>query len=304
MMHRTDRLSAAVQALRKPDKEKEPEFTRRYQALMRHYGLKAQKIRAGKANENGDVEQRHHRFKRALEQSLLLRGNRDFATREEYEGFLRKLFAQLNSGRRSKFSKELKTLKSLPPKRLDDHTIFTVNVGQGSTIRIQKKVYSVHSRLIGEQVKVRLYADYLEVWYAQKRIETIPRVRGSRKHYIQYRHIIDWLIRKPGAFENYRYRQDLFPSSRFKMAYDCLKDCNPSLANKEYLKILKLAAKESETDVDQALRWLMDNDLAITFEAVESAAITNRVIPRITEVKIDEVDLKHYDILLAEEVRQ
>ncbi len=298
--HRTDRLSAAVQSLGKT----EAEFTRRYQALMRHYGLGAQKIRAGRANENGDVEQRHHRFKRALEQSLLLRESRDFDSRTEYEEFLHKLFAQLNAGRRDRFSEELKTLKSLPAKRLDDHTVFTARVGPGSTVRIQKKVYSVHSRLIGEKVKVRLYADYLEVWYAQNRIETIPRIRGGRKHHIQYRHVIDWLVRKPGAFENYRYRQDLFPSGRFKMAYDFLKDRNPSVANREYLRILKLSARESETGVEEALGRLIDNDLPITFEAVEAAVMTNRFIPRITEIEIDEVDLKRYDTLLEAEVCQ
>ncbi len=81
---------------------------------------------------------------------------------------------------------------------------------------------------------------------------------------------MDWLVRKPGAFENYRYRQDLFPSGRFKMAYDFLKDRNPSVANREYLRILKLSARESETGVEEALGRLIDNDPPITFEAVEA----------------------------------
>jgi hypothetical protein len=45
-------------------------------------------------------------------------------------------------------------------------------------------------------------------------------LRGRRKHRVDYRHIIDWLVRKPGAFENYRYRDELFPTSRFRMAFD------------------------------------------------------------------------------------
>ena len=79
-MHRTDRLSAAIQKLDKPGRD---EFTRRYRALLRHYGLSGQKIQTGKAYENGDVEQRHHRLKRAFEQALLLRCSRDFTTRDE-----------------------------------------------------------------------------------------------------------------------------------------------------------------------------------------------------------------------------
>ena len=59
-------------------------------------------------------------------------------------------------------------------------------------------------------------------------IRSLERLRGQGKHKIQYRHVIEWLLRKPGAFENYRYREDLFPTSRFRMAYDWLKErCAP-----------------------------------------------------------------------------
>lgn len=295
VMHRTDKLSSAVQKLDKPGAD---EFTRRYRALLRHYGLEGQKIQAGKANENGDVEQRHHRLKRAVEQALLLRGSRDFASRDEYELFLGKLLSQLNAGRRVRFEEELKVIRSLPAKRTDDYTLFKVKVRPNSTICIKKNVYSVHSRLIGEQVNVRLYADHLEVWYAQRQVEKIPRLRGEGKHHIQYRHIIDWLVCKPGAFENYRYRDDLFPTSRFKIAYDYLRDHRRSRANKEYVKILNLAAKESEIGVDDAIRWLIDQDQPISFDAVESIVITNQRIPRATDIAIDEVDLCLYDNLL------
>jgi len=295
-MHRTDRLTAAVHNL---DKTGRAEFTRRYRALLSHYRLVGQKIQTGRPNENGDVEQRHHRLKRAVEQALLLRCSRDFASRKEYELFLQTLFKQLNSGRRKRFDEELDVLKSLPEKRLGDFTTYKVNVRGSSTILIKKNVYSVHSRLIGEQVKVRLHAEYLELWYAQRMIEKIPRIRGEARHRIQYRHIIDWLVRKPGAFENYRYRDDLFPSSRFKMAYDYLKDHHSTRGTKEYLKILDLAAKESEAGVDDALRWLMDQDQPISFDAVEVILMTNQRIPQITDVEIDEVDLNLYDNLLT-----
>jgi hypothetical protein len=62
----------------------------------------------------------------------------------------------------------------------------------------------------------------VEVWYGQRKVEDVPRLRGRSKHRIDYRHIIEWLVRKPGAFENYRYQEDLFPTSRFRMAYDAL----------------------------------------------------------------------------------
>ena len=294
-IHQTDRLSAGVQKTTNPE-----EFTQRYNGLLKHYGLQGRKIQTGKANENGDIEQRHNRFKRAVKQSLMLRGSRDFINREEYEQFLKKLFMQLNSGRRDRFEEELKVLRRLPKCHLDSCKCLQVKVGPSSTIHVNHNTYSVNSRLIGEWVKIRLYAGHLELWYAQRCIEKIPRLRGERKHHIQYRHIIDWLVRKPGAFENYRYREDLFPTHRFRVAYDFLKRSNPNRSNKEYLKILHLAARENESLVDAALDFLIDKEKAITIEAVEALVKSEQKITSAKDVCIDKVDIKAYDALIEE----
>ena len=292
--HRTDRLTAAVQ---KPDRPEE--FTRRYGALLNHYGLEGDKTQAASPNEIGDVEQRHYRFKKALDQALMLRGSRDFTSRDEYAAFMRKLFSQLNSGRRDRLAEELKVLRRLPERRLESCKRLRLRVGPSSTIRVNHNVYSVHSRLNGEMVEVRLHVEHLEVWYAQRCVEKIPRLRGEGKHRIQYRHIIDWLVRKPGAFENYRYRNELFPTHRFRMAYDYLKQSQPARASKQYLKILHLAARESEIAVDDALRTLIDQEMPITFELVEAMVHSEELIPPPTELNIPEVDLTAYDALLA-----
>ncbi len=295
-IHRSDRVSAAVQEIGKGG---EPEFTRRYQALLRHDRVKGQKIQPGKPNENGDVEQRHHRVKQAVKQSLLLRGSHDFSSREEYATFLRELFNQLNAGRRDRLIEESAVLRSLPLKRLDDSTIFHVNVGPSSTIRIRKNVYSVHSRLIGERIEVRLFADSLEVWYAQKRVETLPRLYGSGQHRIHYRHSIEWLRRKPRAFEQYRYLSDVFPTSRFRMAYDTLKSQSPTRAHKEYLGMLYVAAQKSEWGVDEALRQLLEQRASISVEAVEARLGASEQQPaQAPKVVVDEIDLGLYDTLL------
>jgi hypothetical protein len=99
----------------------------------------------------------------------------------------------------------------------------------------------VNSRLIGEQVESRLSADTVEVWYGGQKVENMPRLRGRSKHRIDYRHIIEWLVRKPGAFENYRYREDLFPTSRFRMVWDALREHAPLRSHKHYLEILQVA---------------------------------------------------------------
>jgi len=126
--------------------------------------------------------------------------------------------------------------------------------------------YSVNSRLIGQMVEVRLYVGHLEVWYGQKKVEALPRLRGRNQHRVNYRHVIDWLVRKPGAFADYRYQADLFPSSLFRVAYDRLKSHYAGGADKQYLKILELAAKESEALVEAAIGRLCDLDQTLSFE--------------------------------------
>jgi hypothetical protein len=294
--HQTDRLTAAVHnALH------QEEFTQRYQALLRHYGLTGRKSQAASPNENGDVEQRNHRLKKAVQQALLLRGSFDFDTIEQYRLFLDNLFARLNRGRRERFLEEQRVLRSLPERRLENCTRLEATVSGASTIRVNNIVYSVESRLIGETMQIRLFADHLDVYYAQKRVDTLPRLRGKSRHLINYRHVIDQLQRKPGAFENYRYREEMFPGSCFRLAYDELKERHTQqVAAREYLKILALAAKESEAGVAAALAELCGRQ-PVTAEAVEMLVRTQQLPTPVTDVGIATVDLANYDRLLSME---
>src|SRR5260370_35264933 len=110
LLHRTDRMTAAINNL-----TEQADFQKDYQTMLRHYNLEGRKIQTGQPNENGDVEQRHDRSRRALEQALLLRGSRDFAAVEGYGGCLGKPFAQLNSGRRRRLIEEREVVR--PPTR-------------------------------------------------------------------------------------------------------------------------------------------------------------------------------------------
>lgn len=291
-IHQTDNLTAAI--YKECNKK---EFTVRYKTLLNHYDLIGKSIQAGHGNENGDIEQRHNRFKKAVEQALMLRGSYDFLSIEEYQNFLNKIFDQLNSGRQKKFLEELKILKPLPKIRIDDFKEFKLTVGPGSTIQVAHNTYSVDSKLIKEDIKVRLKADSIEIYYGNKKADEFPRVRGEKKHFIQYRHIIDTLIRKPGAFENYRYREDLFPSTNFRMAYDYFRRINSNNASKKYLKILHLAAKEGENKVDNALRLLFNKEKDISLDAVKKIVLSDNPVSLKTEVTVLEVELKAYDEL-------
>ena len=296
--HRTDSLSAAVNNLSDLN-----EWTDRYRALMDHYGLRPSHNYPGRAHENGDVEQSHHRFKSAVEQELILRGSRDFATRQEYENFLRTVLRRRNSLRAEALSQELAVMKTLPSLKVEDYTKEKGKISRNSTITVRHNVYSVDSRLIGEAVEVRVYAEHLEVWYSGQKVQEMPRLRGEGKHLVNYRHIIDSLVRKPGAFAAYRYQTDLFPTIMFRVAYDYLTEHAPATADRQYVRILYLAAKEGQDKVETILRHLADRGEPITEARVSELVGSVEARPS-WQVEVDHVELTTYDLLLGKGAEQ
>ena len=294
--HRSDRLSAAVNNL-----SDQKEFTDRYCALMNHYELAMEKIQARQAHENGDVESSHRHFKKAVEQAMMLRGSRNFADLVQYEQFLQQVVDDRNAGRKKRFGEEQSQLRRLPEARIASSRRETARVNSGSLVHVQSNAYSVDSRLIGERVEVRIHADHLEIWYAQRRVDRFPRLRGRGKHLVNYRHVIDSLVRKPGAFENYRYREDLFPTTRFRMAYDALREARAAKAAvREYLEILRLAARESEAEVDEALRALTAGDRPPSADRVRELLVTQRPVAPATDVTVCQPDLTAFDQLFED----
>ena len=288
--HLSDNLTAAVQNL-----TPKGEFKVRYKELMNAFGMTARTTQPSSPNENGDVEQRNYRFKKAVSQALMLRGSRDFDSVEEYEKFLHKLLTKLNSSRAKLVEEEIACLKALPERLLADYTLRQVKVTKFSTVRINKCCYSVPSRLIGETVEAKVYEDKIEIMYGQKKILQFSRMRGNCKFSIDYRHIIESLRRKPGAFGHYRYQEGLFPSSIFRMAYDALKSSNPKSADKQYIEILYQAAMNGEESVERCLRKLLGIG-EISLEGVQKMlGLGFNQSSKIEDITILAPDLKAYD---------
>src|SRR5229473_5423859 len=241
--HRTDHLSAAVKTAGKAQAK---DWTLRYAALMVHYGMQPTKNNVTIAHENGDVEQSHHQFKRAVDQALRVRASRDFPNREAYERFLQDLVRSRNLKRSVAFAQEREALAPLPTTALSPCQEMRVTVSQFSTIQIKANVYSVPSRLIGTSVLVRVRAETLEGYVGSTVVFTMPRLIGKQQHRIDYRHVIWSLVRKPGAFAAYRYRDDLFPTTTFRLAYDRLTSSGIQRADRDYVRLLHLAATTGE----------------------------------------------------------
>ena len=128
-------------------------------------------------------------------------------------------------------------------------------------------------------------------------------MRGRTNYRVDYRHIIDWLVRKPGAFASYRHREHLFPSSHFRRIYDLLKDLAPRRCDRRYLEILELAAKEGEARVENALRLLLQTDTGkhtiVNRESFREFLDRCDQAPDITDVHIADVSLASFDQLFS-----
>jgi hypothetical protein len=293
---RTDNLSAATHELKQSGGRA---LNTRFSSVLSHYGLRSTRISPGRSHENGVVEQAHYRTKSALAQELVIRGSRDFRSLEAYQAFVDQVVARLNKRVAGRLEEERPHLRGLPSAPVPSYSTYRVAVRKWSTIRVANKTYSVPSRLIGHQVQVRQHADFLEVFYADQCVERMPRLRGDQDHRIDYRHVVWSLVRKPGAFARYRYREELFPTATFRRAYDQLRRWRGDRADIEYVRVLHLAASTMESEVERALLRLLEEGRPFDYLRVRDLAAPAK--PQVPEIPAPAVpDLTIYDQLLSE----
>jgi len=293
---RSDNLSAATHQIPGGGRE----LNRRFAAVLEHYGAKSTRIEPRESHQNGVAEKSHHVLKSALDQELVIRGSRDFASVEAYMDLVRRIRDRIVDGKSSVLlAEERQHLLPLPRARLPEYTTYDATVRQWSTIHLSHRVYSVPSRLIGCTVQVRQYPEVIEVYYrdGSRPTATMRRIRGDRYHQIDYRHVIWSLVRKPGAFARYRFREELFPSLTFRRAYDALVDARGERADVEYVRILHLAASTMEFQVEAVLEALLARGERPDFATVKALASPEKLT--IPEVHIPPPDLSIYDRLLA-----
>ena len=299
--HQTDNSGAATF---RPGAETEPgargrAYTEGYVQLLGHYGIEPRTTHVRSPQENGDVEGSNGGLKRALKQHLLLRGSRDFASLDAYEAFVQGVFTRRNQARQTRLAEELVVMRPLPTTQLVTHTHLRVRVARTSLIRVQKNVYSVPTSLIGQYVNVHIHEWHLEIYYQSRCILDVPRLIGEREHRINYRHVISSLLRKPGGFRDYRYREALFPTLVFRQAWEYLNQHHtPRKADLIYLRILHLAAQHLEADVAAAL-----TDLLATTTPWDDTTVADLVQPQLPpapDLAPLTIDLQSYDQLLPE----
>ncbi|MGH7106882.1 MAG: IS21 family transposase [Acetobacteraceae bacterium] len=300
--HRTDSLSAAFRNL---DRDAADDQTRRYEALCTHYGMTPTRNNRGVAHENGSVEGPHGHLKRALEQSLLLRGSHDFADLDAYRRFVDEVVGRANAGRRKLLDVERAKLQPLPERRTEDFEEALVTVTRSSGFSLRQVFYTVPSRLIGHRLRVRLYDDRVECWLGGSLVLTLPRGRrpagplpNCRGHVVDYRHVIHSLRCKPMALLNLAWRDQLFPRQAFRAAWDALIEAGPPRqACRTMVGLLALAHDRAcEAELANELQAILDaGDLP------DLATLQRRFMPRdiaVPEVTVSLPAAVAYDALL------
>ncbi len=292
---RSDNLSAATHEIKLTGGRA---LTARYRALLDHYGMASTRIQPGRSHENGVAEQKHARTKSLLAQALVIRGSKDFHSLEAYQAFVRGVVGQSNRLREAKLLLERVRLGALPSSPLPCYTTFHPHVTRWSTVRVGSRAYSVPSRLIGHDVEVKQHASRVQVFYADELVESMPRIRGAKTARIDYRHVIWSLVKKPGAFARYRYREELFPTLTFRQAYDALRERLSERADVEYVRILHLAASTLESRVEQVLFSLLGAREPFDYARVRELAVPAPA--KVPAVSIPAPDLSQYDRMLLE----
>lgn len=290
--HRTDNLTAATKAM-----GSRREFTERWQLVMAHYQIRPTTNNPGVSHENGSIEKSHDTLKSAIDQMLMLRGSRDFTTQTDYLTFLNAIVAGRNKYRMDQFEKEADLLQDLPDRKWHSPVIISARVSSSSTIQIMDKPYSVPSRLIHYTLKAYVYPDEIILFYGNKQLQCMPRSHGDPMDGINYRHLIDSLVRKPSAFANYHYHEAFFPRQPFRRAYDALCSRRPASADKTYLKLLQLAKIQSEQQVCDAIELLLEAGQLPLLEDVKDLIDVHQKERR--AVHVMEPSLADYDCLLT-----
>jgi transposase len=274
-------------------------FNEEYLGICAHYGLEPRVINVARPQENGNCESAHGHLKRRIKQHLLLRGSRDFASEQEYDRFLIGVLESANRLRAARVTEELAAMRETTVADLPDYREVMVTVGNNSTIRVNKMVYSVPSRLIGSKLLARIYENRIVLLDGAVEVTQLPLGKSDRGAVIDFRHIIGYLLRKPGAFANYRWREELFPAPVYRAAYDHLERTSHD-ADRRYLEILKLAADEGQTVVENALEHLLGAPHPV-LSAAEARAVLDTWREQESQWRQRpplEVDLAAYDALL------
>ena len=300
--HRTDSLSAAYKNL---SPSAQDDMTQKYNELCAHYKMKQTRNNKGVSHENGGIESPHGHLKHRIKQAFLLRGSYDFDSIEEYQTWLSGVVKSHNRRNAKQIELEKMALQQLPVYKIADYTILPAKVSRSSTIQVRASLYSVPSRLIGANLQIHLYHDRLECYLSGTKVAELIRVYGDgklrRARNIDYKHIIESLVKKPMAFYHSQLRDALLPNEDYRQIWLHLsQELSSRDASKLMVGLLGIAAKYScEYALGQMVIECIQSGERITLDKVKSVFCpeAKREIPQINTMQHQ---LSFYNQLIEE----
>lgn len=298
--NRTDSLSAAFRNLAK---DRAKDMTRRYEELCAHYGMEGTRNNRGQAHENGAIEGSHGHLKKEIADALLLRGSRDFVDIEEYRDFVAEVVSNINARRVERIEAERRTLRPLPSGSMPWYERHSVVVTSSGGFVLKGVFYTVPSRLIGHRLDARLHDSGIELYFGGRHQLTLPRVRRSgdkTTHCVSYHHVIHSLKKKPGAFMNLVYRDELFPREEYKRCFElALSLRGRREACRMIVKLLALAHEQNcEDQLALAMRDSLDSRELPDMDTLKERFVMKAGPMR--EVDVEAGDLSSYMPLFEE----
>ncbi|MFA1621993.1 IS21 family transposase [Rhizobium mongolense] len=298
--HRSDSLSAAFRNLTADARE---DLTHRYEELCAHYQMKPTRNNKGIAHENGSIESVHGHLKAAIRDALLMRASNDFDDLDDYRAFVDEIVGRRNAQNGKRIEAERPHLQELPQRRTADFEEVVVRVLRTGGFTLRKVFYSVPSRLIGHQLRVRLFDDRLDVFVGGTYLLTLPRGRahpdGRCNQVVNYRHVIHSLRQKPMALMRLVYRDQLFPRQEYRRTFEVLLE---RLTDKQACKtMVELLALAHERTCERELAERLADALGAG-KLPDMAALRSRFAPdpaSLPVVSVHLTSLSGYEALIG-----
>jgi hypothetical protein len=291
---RCDSLTAAVN-----NHNSKHNFQVRYSSFLEHFGVVGHRINVNKPQENGDCESSHGHLKDYLDQQLRLRGNRNFETLDDLRTFIAEKTRKRNAKRSDQLVRDRAALKPLPPSQFPTFTQVDVLVPSTSVIRIKQNAYSIPSHLINLKLQSRIHADHIALWYQGRKLLEMPRLIGSKQVSFDFRDVIDSLVRKPGGFANYRYREHMYPTDTFRKGFDtAIAQHGEPAGIRCYLKLLHMAKHHGQINVEAELSRVLDSGETFDLKAIELKVKPTSPASLVEDPHIEQPELDEYDDLL------
>ena len=270
--------------------------TEAYDELCSHYGTPWSAINPGHPNENGGAETGNKTVKGLLRDRLTTDTDSDFPSEDALKALLKEMVGEYNAGVQSDLKEERRHLGKLPSKRVEPYEQLERKVTKEGMIRYDSCQYSVPPELHGTKVKVRRYADRLVIYNDDGQPAWRWPLASDATYQVDCRHVIHWLERKPGSYKDCLYKDQLFPSEKFRTAHEKLEQWYaPDGAVKNYLTILAMTVGSHPIrqdddhliqEVDCALELLLESKVIFTALDVAGLVRTRKEFPSKEEASI------------------